>query len=59
MSTWWRRLSLGHPDGEAQRLTRRSQGTDRSAERQHLVDRNEGQEALGAPDTNILSCPSL
>ena len=43
MSTWWRRLSLSHPDGEAYRLTGRSQGTDRSEERQHFVDRSEGQ----------------
>ena len=59
MSTCWRRLSLGHPDGEAWRLTGRSQGTDRSEERQHFVDRSEGQETLGAPGTDILACPSL
>ena len=48
MSTWWRRLSLGHPDGEGSRLTGRSQSTDRSGEDNTIIDRCEGQGTLGA-----------
>jgi hypothetical protein len=33
MNPCWRRLSFGHPEGEAWRLTGRAQGTDRSEER--------------------------
>ena len=38
MSTWWRRLSLGHPDGEASHLTGRSPDCEKPGERSVYED---------------------